>query len=156
MTDQANSNKQQGQTKSGLIDDLKTRGLRVTPQRAIILQALEDLNGHITAEEIYEVVQNVNPYISLATVYRTLDLLKELGLITESHMGTSTTHYALRTHGTHHHAVCRVCNVSIDLSNDLFEPVTRQLEERHGFIADTNHLVIFGWCKDCEEKRIAG
>jgi Fur family ferric uptake transcriptional regulator len=137
---------------SGLINDLKARGLRVTPQRAIIMEAIEGLSGHITAEEIYEIVQQVNAYISLATVYRTLDLLKELGLVTESHMGTTTTHYAQHTHGNHHHAVCRVCHKSIELSDDLFEFVTTDLRTTHNFVADTNHMVIFGWCEACKER----
>ncbi|HRV91220.1 MAG TPA: transcriptional repressor, partial [Anaerolineae bacterium] len=71
---------------SELVNDLKERGLRVTPQRAIILEAIEGLSGHITAEDIFGVVKEVNSYISLATVYRTLELLKELGLIIESNM----------------------------------------------------------------------
>ena len=135
---------------TGLIDELKQRGYRVTPQRAIILQAIESLSGHVTAEEIYHVVQKINAYISLATVYRTLVLLTELGLITEATMGTSTAHYALRTHGTHHHAVCRVCNKSIELSHDLFKPIASLLQDQHNFIADFNHLVIFGWCEACQ------
>ena len=76
---------------STLVDDLRTRGVRVTPQRAIILETIAQLPGHVTAEEIYAAVQEVSPYISLATVYRTLDLLKEIGLITESRMSKSTS-----------------------------------------------------------------
>ncbi|MCB0162466.1 MAG: transcriptional repressor, partial [Caldilineaceae bacterium] len=75
-----------------LVRDLKLRGVRVTPQRAIILEAIEQLPGHMTAEEIYNAVQAVNAYISLATVYRTLDLLREMGLVTEARMGTTTVH----------------------------------------------------------------
>ena len=63
-----------------LIDTLKSRGIRVTPQRAIILAAIEQMPGHVTAEEIFDSVQRVNSYINLATVYRTLDLLRETGL----------------------------------------------------------------------------
>jgi Fur family ferric uptake transcriptional regulator len=137
---------------SSLLDDLKARGLRVTPQRAIILEAIENLSGHITAEEIFARVQRVNAYISLATVYRTLDLLKEMGLVTESNMGASMTHYALREHGNHHHAICRVCGRSIELSHDLFETIAIKLLTRHTFIADTNHMVVFGWCEDCHKQ----
>lgn len=136
--------------KTGLIHELKARGYRVTPQRAIILEAIEGLSGHMTAEDIFEVVQHTSAYISLATVYRTLDLLKELGLITESHMGTTTTHYAPITHGPHHHAVCRKCNHTIELSHEVFEPIAEELRTKKGFVADVNHLVIFGWCSECE------
>jgi Fur family ferric uptake transcriptional regulator len=135
--------------RSTLVGDLKDRGLRVTPQRAIIIEAIEGLTGHVTAEDIFGVVKDVNPYISLATVYRTLDLLKELGMVTESHMGTSTTHYALRAHGTHHHAVCRICGRTIDLPSSLFEPMVGKLKTDYDFIADAHHMVVMGWCPGC-------
>lgn len=143
-----------GQT--NLVNDLKERGLRVTPQRAIILEAIEGLSGHITAEDIFTVVKAVNSYISLATVYRTLELLKELGLITESNMGTSTTHYALKTHGTHHHSVCRVCGKTKDLPNTMFEPMIEQLQAEFNFVADANHMVIMGWCEGCSPRNANG
>jgi Fur family ferric uptake transcriptional regulator len=136
--------------KSNLITDLKGRGLRVTPQRAIILEAIEELSGHITAEDIFAIVQRTSSYISLATVYRTLELLEELGLITESNMGTGTTHYALITHGPHHHAVCRRCNKLIELPHDLFSPMVERLYKDYNFTADANHVVILGWCQDCQ------
>ena len=137
---------------NSLIDDLKARGMRMTPQRAIIVQAIEGLSGHITAEDIYAEVQKVNSYISLATVYRTLDMLKELGLVTESHMGTTTTHYALHAHANHHHAICRACNSSLELPTDLFESTAQRLFTDYGFTADVNHVVIFGWCKVCQQQ----
>lgn len=137
----------------GLIGDLRDRGTRVTPQRAIIIKAIEKLPGHFTADEIFDEVQKVSSYISLATVYRTLDMLKEMQLVSESHMGTSPTHYALISHATHHHAVCRNCQQTIELPVDLFEPVVKALRDDHGFIADVNHLVVFGWCRACQEER---
>jgi len=139
-----------------LLDDLKARGTRITPQRAIIIEAIETLSGHITAEQIFAAVQQVNAYISLATVYRTLDLLKELGLIIESNMGGPTSHYALHDHSTHHHAVCRMCRHTIELPSDLFKPIADQLQTRYGFMADDNHLVVFGWCKGCAERAFSG
>ncbi|MEZ4582387.1 MAG: transcriptional repressor [Caldilineaceae bacterium] len=113
-----------------LVRDLKLRGVRVTPQRAIILEAIEQLPGHMTAEEIYNAVQAVNAYISLATVYRTLDLLREMGLVTEARMGTTTVHYALKDHANHHHAVCRNCKHSYELPDDLFAPIVERSAQR--------------------------
>jgi Fur family ferric uptake transcriptional regulator len=132
-----------------LIEELKKRGYRAPPQRAIILQAIEALSGHTTAEEIFEQVQQTSPYISLATVYRTLELLKALGLIAESDMGTPTATYALKTHGSHHHAVCRKCGATIELPHQLFEPFVAELQATYNFTADANHLTIFGWCAAC-------
>lgn len=138
-------------TRSVLIDELRSRGLRITPQRAIILEAIESLSGHVTAEDVFASVQAVNNYINLATVYRTLDLLKELDLITESDMGTGATQYALRTHGPHHHAICRSCGRSFEFAHELLGPVIDQLSGDYGFMADAHHIVIFGWCETCQQ-----
>lgn len=132
-----------------LVQNIKARGVRVTPQRAIILDAIEGLNGHVTAEEIYSAVQNVNEYISLATVYRTLELLRELGLVTEARMGTSTVHYALKEHANHHHAVCRNCKKTFELPDDLFTPIVERLLAEQRFTADVDHLVVMGLCEEC-------
>ncbi|MDM8519349.1 transcriptional repressor [Anaerolineales bacterium HSG6] len=135
-----------------LIQELHERGCRVTAQRAIIISAIESLSAHITADEIFKAVKKNNPYISLATVYRTLDLLKEAELITESNMGGSTMHYALKTHGPHHHAVCRKCNQSIELPSLLFTPIIEQLKTNHNFILEADHMVLFGICWQCQKE----
>lgn len=133
----------------GLLQELKSREIRVTPQRAIILDAIEQLSGHLTAEDVFAAVQKVNRYINLATVYRTLDLLKELDLITESDMGTGATQYALRSHGPHHHAICRTCGRSYEFPHHLLAPLIDQLGTQFDFVADAQHVVIFGWCATC-------
>lgn len=138
-----------------LIHDLKERGTRVTPQRAIILSAIENISGHFTADELFSEVQKVSSYISLATIYRTLEMLREMQLVSESHMGTSTTHYALKTHANHHHAICRTCQATIELPGDLFLPVESMLDDEYGFAADINHLVIFGVCSYCQKAQKA-
>jgi len=139
-----------------LIDKLREFGVRITPQRAIILEVIEDLTGHLTAEEIFAEVQKINAYISLATVYRTLDLLKSMGLISEANLGSATTYYAVRDHGTHHHAVCRVCHKTIELPHELFEPIADALRTKANFKADVNHLVVFGWCESCAPQTECG
>ena len=78
---------------SKLIDTVKAQGMRMTPQRAIIFDAIEKLEGHITAEDIFAEVQQVNPYINLATIYRTLELLQELDLITPTNLGQNQTYF---------------------------------------------------------------
>jgi Fur family ferric uptake transcriptional regulator len=134
---------------SQLVEQLKLHGIRVTPQRAIILEAIEAITGHFTAEDIYAAVQKVSAYINIATVYRTLELLKELEMITTSDMGTSAIHYALRTHGPHHHAICRTCGRSFEFPHTLLEGVLDRLNADFNFVADAHHVVIFGWCTGC-------
>lgn len=133
-----------------LLEILKQRGIRVTPQRAIILNAVEQMHGHMTAEQIYDQVRRVNSYINLATVYRTLELLRQLDLVTEADMGAGAMHYALHTHATHHHAVCRTCGRSIEFPHDLLTPLIDALRNHYQFHADADHTVIFGWCDGCE------
>ena len=132
-----------------LVNELKAHGIRVTPQRAVILRAIEAAADHFTAEEVFTAVQQVNTYINIATVCRTLDLLTELELVTESNMGSGVTQYALRSHGPHHHAVCRTCGRSFEFPRDLLAPAVEHLHREFDFVADDHHIVIFGWCVGC-------
>jgi len=132
-----------------LVKQLKSHGIRVTPQRAIILDAIENMSGHFRAEDVYAAVQEVSSYINIATVYRTLELLKELEMVTDSDMGAGATHYALRTHGPHHHAICRICGRSFEFPHALLETPIARLSAEYGFVADAHHVVIFGWCSGC-------
>lgn len=133
-----------------LINRLRMRRIRITPQRAMILNVIESMPGHVTAEDVYAQVHRISPYVNLATIYRTLDLLRNLNLVTDADMGTGATHFALRTHADHHHAICRGCRASLEFSPDLLGPVTSTLMEQFGFRAEANHIVVFGWCPGCD------
>jgi len=132
-----------------LIKELQKRGMRVTPQRAIIFEAIEKLDGHITAEEIFQEVQGINPYISLATVYRTLELLQDLDLVTPTNLGGSQTYFAMKDHGTHHHLVCQQCGTIEEFSDELLENLRARLIKEYNFAAQVNHISIFGLCRVC-------
>jgi Fur family ferric uptake transcriptional regulator len=138
------------ESQRNLITELQGRGMRITPQRAIIFEAIERLEGHITAEDIFQEVQDVNPYISLATVYRTLELLQALQLVTPTNLGGSQTYFALKDHGSHHHLVCLQCQGIEEFSDDLFDPVRLQLAEKYGFQVQTDHMSLFGICRGCQ------
>ena len=140
------------QIQGNLIEELQARGMRVTPQRAIIFEAIQKLEGHITAEDIFEQVQKVNPYVSLATVYRTLELLQELNLINQTNFGRSQTYFALKDHGRHHHLVCMQCGHIEEFTDELLVSVRADLAEQYGFEAHTDHMSIFGICKACREE----
>lgn len=137
--------------KSNLINELKAQGIRLTPQRAIIFEAIEKLEGHLTAEDIYAEVQELNPYVSLATVYRTLELLQELNLITPTNLGRSQTYFALKGHGPHHHLVCTKCKRVEEFSDELLESLRYNLAELYGFETHTDHISIFGICENCQK-----
>jgi Fur family ferric uptake transcriptional regulator len=132
-----------------LVEELQQRGMRVTPQRAIIFDAIEQLDGHITAEDIYQQVKRVNPYISLATVYRTLELLQDLNLITPTNLGGSQTYFALEGHGEHHHMVCHICGKIEEFSDSFLNSLRDDLKKYHEFTPKISHMSIFGVCAAC-------
>lgn len=137
---------------SELVNAVKFHGMRMTPQRAIIFDAIETLEGHITAEDIFEAVQQINPYINLTTIYRTLELLQELNLITQTNLGHGKTYFALKEHCSHHHLVCQECGEIEEFCDDILDPVRTTLQEQYGFEAHTDHLSIFGVCRSCRKK----
>ena len=124
-------------------------GCRMTPQRLMIAEAIEGASGHISAEEIYQDIRKRYPSLNLSTVYRTLELLKETGLVTETDMGDGRVRFHSRGHEHHHHLVCSKCGRVIDLAEETLAPLEKSLGDKYGFKADLHHLAIFGRCKDC-------
>ena len=134
---------------ASLLKQLAEAGYRMTPQRAMIVAALENSTNHISAEEIYASVVTKYPHINISTVYRTLDLLKEKGLVTETDLGNGRVSYHPTGKGQHHHLVCRECGAIIDLDEKAFTDLKAQLKNQYGFDADIEHLAIFGRCAKC-------
>ena len=128
---------------------LSKQGYRLTPQRLMILSAIESSDDHISAEEIYTQVVEKYPNVNISTVYRTLDLLTRLGLVTETDLGGGRVRYHPVEKGHHHHLVCRECGAIIDLDESLLSPLKDALLHEHGFIADLKHLAIMGRCVNC-------
>ena len=136
-------------TSSGLGTMLAQKGHRQTPQRILILAAMEQSERHIAAEEIFEQVRPVYPNLSITTVYRTLDLLVRLGLAVANDLGDGRTRYHLAQSARHHHLVCRICGKIDELDESLLASLGQALSANHGFTADLKHMVIFGTCADC-------
>jgi Fur family transcriptional regulator, ferric uptake regulator len=131
--------------------ELQLKGYRLTPQRIMIVDALHSTKHHISAEEIFERLRKKYPYANISTVYRTLELLKELGLAAEISVGDGTVRYHARENSRHHHLLCTKCGKMIDLSEDELEPLELALNKNHGFKADIHHLAIFGLCSNCQK-----
>jgi len=132
-----------------IISKLSKQGYRLTPQRMMILSAIENSDDHISAEEIYAQVVAKYPRVNISTVYRTLELLKRLGLITETDLGGGRVRYHSAEKGHHHHLVCRQCGAIIDLDEALLSPLKSALLQEYKFSADLRHLAIFGRCANC-------
>ena len=134
-----------------IVNKLNEKGYRLTPQRMMILSAIESSNDHISAEEIYVQVVAKYPHVNISTVYRTLELLKQLGLVTETDLGGGRVRYHPLDKGHHHHLVCTECGAIIDLEEALLSPLKDILLREYKFIADLRHLAIFGRCANCRK-----
>ena len=128
--------------------DLRARGYRLTPQRQLVLEAVAAL-GHATPEEIVTAVRRTASGVNISTVYRTLELLENLGLVTHTHLGHGAPTYHAATDDDHVHLVCRRCGTIAETSPDLVAGVVEQLASTEGFRADVGHFAIFGLCRDC-------
>ncbi len=114
---------------------LRDRGYRLTNQRRIIVHELEG-ERHLSAEEIYDRVKGGHPELGLSTVYRTLDLLTELGLVRKDDFGEGYSRYELATERMHHHARCEQCGNVIEFNEELMEYLALQVERETGFVTD--------------------
>ncbi|MGE5140262.1 MAG: Fur family transcriptional regulator [Rudaea sp.] len=136
-----------------LVQELRAAGYRLTPQRLGVLTALASSAGHMTAEEILARVRSSNPYLNKSAVYRSLDLLTHLGLVTQTDLGQGCIEYELHRHPHHHHLICRECGSRTQVEHALLRPLERTLMETHGFAAELDHFAIYGFCKKCRRKK---
>ena len=132
---------------------LQEKGHRLTPQRMLVIEALHNADGHISAEEIYGQLHSRYPYANISTVYRTLELLKELNLVAETNFGEGRVRYHVAEKGRHHHLVCYSCGKIIDLEDSALYPLKDTLLHDYGFDADLRHLAISGKCGGCRGKK---
>jgi len=134
-----------------IVDKLKNLGYRLTPQRLMIASAIENSHDHVSAEEIYSQVVAKYPNVNISTIYRTLELLEQLGLVTETDLGGGRVRYHPADKGHHHHLICQKCGAVIDLDEATLSPLRDALLRQYDFTADLRHLGIFGRCKKCRE-----
>lgn len=128
---------------------LTEQGYRLTPQRVMVLSAIENSDDHISAEEIYSGIRAKYPNVNISTVYRTLELLKRLDLVTETDFGEGRVRYHPGGKGHHHHLVCQECGTVIDLDESVLAPLKSTLLRGYKFEADLRHLAISGRCINC-------
>jgi Fur family ferric uptake transcriptional regulator len=128
---------------SDLATRLRARGLRMTPQRDEVLQAVRRLQ-HATPEQVSAAV----PGIDVTTVYRTLELLEEIGLVRHTHLGHGAPSFR-PADDDHVHVVCHACGRVVDAPHDLTDALAERLEREQGFVLDRAHFTVFGRCQDC-------
>ncbi len=123
------------------------KDVRLTPQRRAVLRAIEAWHGHFTALELYDRVRQAEPRTGLATVYRTIELLRQSGGLRRLRTADGVAY--IRCHGGHHHhLVCLVCG-GVEDTELCAAPSTSELKRRHGFAAATHELDIYGTCARC-------
>jgi Fur family ferric uptake transcriptional regulator len=128
---------------------LRARGLRWTPQRRVLLQVLARVDDHVTGAELVEGCRAIDPATTPSTVYRTLDVLEELGLVSHSHGPGGRQEFHVGAATDHAHLVCASCGARIELARHEVQPIADELLLRHGFDVDLEHLTIEGFCASC-------
>lgn len=127
---------------------LRSRGYRLTPQRQLVLEAVAKL-GHATPEDIVNEVRRTASGVNISTVYRTLDLLEELDLVTHAHLRHGAPTYHAAGDHRHVHLVCGACDAVIEIAPETLEGLVAALRSKHGFAIDVDHVALAGRCADC-------
>ncbi len=138
--------------KEHLRDVFRAAGRRLTSQRRLILEVLEESNEHLDAEELYDRARVHNTDISLATVYRALAVLKEMGLVEEHRLGEEHGHYEPMRDEPHYHFTCVGCGRVIEFDSPLVARIQQELSEREGVCVTSVHLHLSGYCAQCQNK----
>ena len=133
--------------------ELRAKGYRLTPQRELILSAIDEL-GHATSDEVLAHVRARVSSVNASTVYRTLEVLEELGLVRHAHLSDRVATYHSVRGDEHFHAKCRRCGTVMSLDAGVASEFTERLKATADFQVDIGHLVVFGHCGDCEEERL--
>ena len=137
-------------TETPLAEVLRSRGLRLTAQRQLVLEAVYDL-GHATPDQVHTKVSETAAGVNITTVYRTLELLEELGLVTHAHLSHGAPTFHAVNEEQHVHLVCRTCNRIEEVPSTMVDEFAHKLADERGFVLDISHVALFGECRGCAE-----
>lgn len=136
-------------------EKLKAKGYKLTPQRrATLITIIENEGKHLSTEEIYDIVKEKCPEIGLATVYRTLQLLDELDIISKINLDDGCSRYELNNDDDshhHHHLICNKCGAIIEVQVDLLDELEMEIERNYNFKICDHKVKFFGQCSKCNE-----
>jgi Fe2+ or Zn2+ uptake regulation protein len=135
--------------------DREIRGHSMTAQRRLLLELLRNAEGHIDAKELYRRASDRDESISPATVYRSLNLFKELGIVEEMRLGKVRCYYEIKQSPEHQHLVCQGCGKVIEFQNSHFQKLIEAVRREHRFNITKAELYLEGYCPECEEKEKA-
>jgi len=137
--------------KTHLINALRAKGQRVTKQRLLILEVLTESKEHLDAWQVSEQVKARDAGIGIATVYRTLALLKDIGLVQEHRLGEEHGHFESMPDAPHFHFKCKKCDYVIEFEAPSVLKVVNTMINEEGIQVVDTHLLISGYCKNCRE-----
>jgi Fur family ferric uptake transcriptional regulator len=128
---------------------LRARGLRWTPQRRLLIEVLSSIQGHVTGADLVERCRQLDPATTPSTVYRTLDVLEEIGLIRHGHGADGREEYHVLPSVEHGHLYCETCGGVAEICEDEIATVAELFRERHDFEVEGSHITIVGRCSGC-------
>lgn len=131
-----------------VIARLRLAGYKITPPRLAVLEVIEQKGEHLNPNEILEQAKAIHPALGRATVYRTLELLTQLGVVRPIYVGESGPTY-IRADGNHHHLVCSRCSQVVDFDQCVADQMTHELTTRFGFQIMSHLLEFYGLCAEC-------
>jgi len=131
--------------------DLRAKGYRLTPRRLMVVEVLAEHGGHLTVEDILCEVRARHPGTNKTTVYRTLELLQELGVVVMTDMGGGRLEYELLSR-PHHHLICERCHERIEVEDRFLEPLRTSLLQNYGFLTNLDHFALWGVCPGCRQE----
>ena len=132
---------------------LSVPGLRITKQRALILEIIRQGQGHLDADEVYRRGQEKQHRLSLSTVYRTLQMFKNLGLVEELHFDEAHHHYEVKPSSEHHHLVCLGCGKVVEFECPLSQKMQEDVSREKGFEVTDAEVRMRGYCSQCRRDR---
>lgn len=132
------------------LDTLQAQGFRLTQARRTILDTLIQAGGHLSADDLAEQVHAIEPRIGRMTVYRTLELLCELGVVRPIYQGTGAAHYIFLHEGHHHHLICNQCHQVIEFDDCAIGEIAQLIGQRFDFQLQGHLLEFYGLCADCQ------
>lgn len=133
-----------------ILEILRKHGYRITKQREIIIRLLSRSKYHISAEEVHSQLQKNGYKVNLATVYRTLDMLWEMGFVSRNDLSGGKRVYAASKHGPHLHLVCRNCSRVTEVDPSLLEILGENISHSYKFNVDLQHISLYGICSKCQ------
>jgi len=137
-----------------LNDYMLKRGLRSTEQRRLIIDTFFDVHEHITIDSLLKLVRAVDARVGYATVYRTMKLLSESGVVQEHKFGDGFTRYELSDEDAHHdHLVCLECGKIIEFEEPQIEALQAKIAKRYGFLVRAHKHEMYGLCADCQKPK---